>query len=98
MLQNNEATRVPEQGALPISTQLAAIELPVNPSSTNESVREIAPGEYVDPRIDVTGKHNGDHGEQINKWGKQQRSITILLPDGSTRSEEHTSELQSLRP
>ena len=84
MTENTNATSVSDQGALNISTQLAASELPTNPQTSDDSIVEIASGEYEDPRQEVTGKHNGDHGEQINKWGKMQHSISILLPDGST--------------
>ena len=85
MSYTNEATSVPEQSTSNNSVvQLAASELPTNPQTSDDSIVEIASGEWVDPRQEVTGKHNVDHGEQINKWGKVQHSVSIVRPDGST--------------
>jgi hypothetical protein len=76
-------TGVPEQDTLTNSGELAIQHGGSSVPRTDDSIVEIASGPYEDPRQEVTGKHNVDHGEQINKWGKQQRSITIVLPDGS---------------
>ena len=84
MTENTNATSVSDQGALNISTQLAAIELPTNPQTSDDSVVFVEDGEWVDPRKEVTGKYVENHGEKINAAGKVQRSITVLLPDGST--------------
>jgi hypothetical protein len=87
MTENTNATSVPDQDALNISvTQLAAIELPTNPSTNDDSVVFVAEpdGEWEDPRKVVTGKFVEDYGEKINAVGKLQRSITIMLPDGGT--------------
>ena len=86
MTENTNATSVSDQGALNISTQLAAIELPINPLTSDDSVVFVAEpdGEWEDPRKVVTGKFVEDYGEKINAVGKLQRSIKVVLPDEST--------------
>ena len=86
MTENTNATSVPEQDALSISTQLATNELPTTPqTANNDSIVLVAEpdGEWEDPRKVVTGKFVEDYGEKINGVGKLQRSIAILLPDGN---------------
>jgi hypothetical protein len=87
MTENTNATSVPDQDALNISvTQLAAIELPINPLTSDDSIILVAEpdGEWEDPRKVVTGKFVEDYGEKINGVGKLQRSIKVALPDGGT--------------
>jgi hypothetical protein len=57
MTENTNATSVPDQGALNISTQLAASELPTNPQTSDDSVVFVEDGVWVDPRQEVTGKY-----------------------------------------
>jgi len=79
-IQNTIAT-VPEQGTNINREQLVTNDLPS--PSTDDSIVFVADGEWEDPRKDVTGKFVEDYGERVNAVGKLQRSIAILLPDGS---------------
>ena len=102
MFQTNEATSVPEQGTINNSGEPAIQHVGSSLPPGDDSIVEIAAGEYEDPRQDVTGKHNGDHGEKINAVGKLQRSISILLPDGSSMLVSafgaKAKKLESLKP
>jgi hypothetical protein len=73
-----------EQDIVNISAQLAAIELPSSPLTGDDSIVEIAAGEYEDPRQTFTVRVTDDHGEKINAVGKLQRSVTGVLSDGTT--------------
>jgi hypothetical protein len=81
MLQNTENTSVIGHSAN--AAQLATTEL-ASSNLSDDSVVFVSDGEWEDPRKDVTGKYVEDHGERTNAVGKLQRSITIVLPDGST--------------
>ena len=83
MTENTNATSVSDQGALNISTQLAAIELSSSPLTDDDSITLVADGPYQDPRQAFTGKFVEDYGERINGVGKLQRSIKVVLPDES---------------
>ena len=72
---------MPEQGTNINREQLVTNDLPS--PSTDDSIVFVADGEWEDPRKDVTGKFVEDYGERVNAVGKLQRSIAILLPDGS---------------
>ena len=58
-------------------------KLTTNPSTDDDSVVFVADGEYEDPRVVVIGKNVEDYGAQVNGVGKLQRSIKILLTDGT---------------
>ena len=58
-------------------------KLTTNPSTDDDSVVFVADGEYEDPRVVVTGKNVEDYGTRVNVVGKLQRSIKILLEDGT---------------
>jgi hypothetical protein len=83
MLQNNEATTLSDQDTSNDSVvQLAASELATNPS-TNDAVVFVTDGAWEDPRQTFTGQFVEDHGEKMNAVPKLQRSITVLLADGT---------------
>jgi hypothetical protein len=85
MTENNDATTMSEQDIVKNQTEkLVTDELPTNPQTSDDSVVFVEDGEWVDPRKEVTGKYVENHGEKINAAGKVQRSITVLLTDGST--------------
>src|ERR1017187_1546540 len=82
---DNITTRVLEQDSIDnIFEELAQGDSPQKPPTVGKSVVLVAPGEYKDPRQTFTGTLDEDFGEITNSVGKLQRSVRVILPDGSS--------------
>jgi len=84
MLQNDNATSVPEQGILMNTTQnVIADDLLTNLDASNDVIQLVATGEWEDPRTTVIAKVVEKFPVKTNKVDKVQCSIRVIREDGS---------------
>ena len=85
MLQNDNATSVPEQGILMNTTQnVITDDLLTNLDASNDAIQLVATGVWEDPRTTVIAKVVEKCDAKTNAVGRTQRSIRAMRDDGST--------------